>query len=1104
MRTKALTACLAAACLAAALAAPAAPAAPQTAWLPLAVSAPTNVAPGGSTELAIYAQNVGGAPSAGAKTLTFTLPPGVTTSKAPATSPAADWSCAAPLIGQSSLTCTSALPIDQGFATRPLRVEVGAAAGAQSGTVEIEVSGGGAAEPASYEMPLTVSALDAPPGMQSFSAGAFGEDGVPDTRAGGHPYSASAGIFANTVRSESNQIVPAGEFRDIFVDTPPGFFGNPTAIESCPESVEHLDCPHESIAAVAQVVLQAATAQELQERSHVTSVQAPFGYPAKFRFETGLDQVLINVVASLRSDEDYGLQTGSYDTAQIKPVFGSFFTIWGTPFAASHDANRCRIWQTDYTSPPADCETRDQIVADGGKEVAFLTSPLDCAEEAQRPPVATINVNTWQSPGQVFSSDVALEPVRECDHPELKAFDADFSFEPTSAKAADSPASFRTEVRTPNEGLLDPDKRTNPTIRETVVELPEGVALNASAADGLQACSFSQIGYKGNEFPRPNEIRFDKAPDSCPDASKIGSGELNSELIAEPLQADLFLAEQGAGNPFGSLFAIYLVIENPRNGIFIKLPAEVQLDPLSGKQTVLFRDLPPLPFTNLTLDLKGGPRSPLATPTTCGSYSASATNTPWSAPESGPPLLSPAAFAVERGPGGLPCANTPGERPFALGFDAGTANPLAGAHGDFQMQITRPDGHQEIDRLEIATPPGFAASLRGIPYCSEAQIAAAAARESGRAEQASPSCPAAAQIGTANAAAGSGPNPFYAPGKLYLAGPYRGQALSVVAITPALAGPFDLGNVVVRSAVAVNRSTARITALTDPLPRVHKGVPLRIRDVRINLDRDGWALNPTSCEPLAVELTAHGANGAVSTVAKPFQVGRCGKLGFKPRTRLRLFGGIKRGKYQGVRAVVRPRPGDANISRTAVRFPRSAFVAQEHIRTVCTRVQFAADACPKGSIYGRAIAYSPLLDYPLRGNVYLRSSDNELPDAVADLRGPAHQPIKVEVAIRNDSVKGALRNTVLAAPDAPVSYFRLQMFGGDKGLIVNSRNICRGKNKATVGMRAHNGRRWVRRVSIFNKRCKKARQKARKKRRAKRSAHAAKRAGGRNAAARGR
>ncbi|HSK49736.1 MAG TPA: hypothetical protein VK889_04485 [Solirubrobacterales bacterium] len=362
----------------------------------------------------------------------------------------------------------------------------------------------------------------------------------------------------------------------------------------------------------------------------------------------------------------------------------------------------------------------------------------------------------------------------------------------------------------------------------------------------------------------------------------------------------------------------------------------------------------------------------------------------------------------------------------------------------------------------MTTPEGFAAKLAGVATCSEAAIAQAKGRTAtgdGAVEQGSPSCPEASKVGTTTIGAGAGSQPFYVKGSVYLAGPYKGAPVSLAFIVPAVAGPFDLGVQVVRAAVNVDPKTAQITTVSDAIPQILRGVPLRLRDIRVDVDRPGFALNPTDCSEAAVSGKVYGASGAVTDVSNRFQVAECARLGFKPKLTLRLKGGTKRTKYQGLTAIVTPRPGDANIASTSVTMPRSAFLAQEHIRTVCTRVQWAQDNCPKASIYGKATAWTPLLDEPLSGSVYLRSSDNKLPDLVTDLRGPAHQPIRVELSGRTDSFKRALRNTFDIVPDATVSRFKLELFGGKKGLIVNSQDLCRKKHFATVKMTGQNGRR---------------------------------------------
>ena len=512
--------------------------------------------------------------------------------------------------------------------------------------------------------------------------------------------------------------------------------------------------------------------------------------------------------------------------------------------------------------------------------------------------------------------------------------------------------------------------------------------------------------------------------------------------------------------------------QRPR-GIFVKLAGEVSLSE-DGQITTAFTDNPPVPFTNFHLEFFGGAAAPLKTPATCGAYTTTSTLTPYSAPASGPPATPSESWQITQAPGGGDCPGAEEQLPHSPRLEAGSASPIAGAHSPLIVNLRREDGEQRFKEVTITPPPGLTAKLAGVPNCPEAALVAAADR-SGRDEKEAPSCPAASRLGLVYAAAGAGPAPYWARGIAYLAGPYKGAPLSLAIVTPAVAGPFDLGTVVIRTALHIDPRTAQITAVSDPIPSRLEGIPLDIRTASIRIDRPDFSLNPTSCEPMIFGGLLTSTRGAIAPLSSPFQLAECARLGFKPRISLRLDGGVRRGAYQGVTAIVRPRPGDANIARTVVRFPRTAFVAQEHIRTICTRVQFAADACPKGSIYGKATAYSPLLDYPLSGNVYLRSSDNALPDAVADLRGPSHQPIRVELSIRNDSVKGALRNTVQVAPDAPVSLFRLRLFGGDRGLIVNSGNICASRNRASVALVAHNDKRARLRPAVANSKCKKSR-----------------------------
>jgi hypothetical protein len=994
----------------------------------------------GTSQIAIFAQNIGSAESSGTITTTVTLPPGIATTGTPQGD---GWSCAPGGAGQGAFTCTTTQAIGPGLPANSILAPIATNPGAVSGEkVKVEVQGGGAVGIATYEMPLTISATPAGPGIQSFIAGAYDEDGKTDSGAGRHPAEGATAIFVNMIRLLNGQVVPAGDPKDIIVDISPGFLANPIAVPQCPDSIADPDgCPTDTIIGVQQVLT-----QEFGRSGTPTPIyntEAPFGYPAKIKFKAG-GALLVSVTGNLRSDEDYGISFGSLNTSQILSVYGSFFDFWGNPAFPGHDKQRCGVLIGGCNNPSHVSET------------ALLTSPTDCAGQALKAPVALLHFNTWQFPEIEDRKQVTLPAVVECSN---LHFEASFTFEPSETKS-DSPASFRTELAVPSEGLTNPTKLTTPEIRKTVVQLPKGVSLNASGADGLGACSEAQIGLKGTNFESPLRIRFDKTPNRCPESSKIGTGEVKSALLANPLHGALYLAAQGDGNPFGSLFAVYLVIEDPQTGIIAKLPGEVEADKGTGQVTVTFEDLPQLPFTYLRLNLKGGNRSALASPATCGNFVTTATNTPWSYPDSGAPTISANGFEINQGPNGMPCAKTPQERPFDIGWSAGSTSTTAGAKSPVTMRITRPDGSQELDSLSLTTPRGLSASLKGIPYCTPAQIKATEQR-TGRSEQASPACPTASQIGSAITAAGAGPTPFYSSGKLYLAGPYKGAPLSVVAVTPAVAGPFDLGNVVVRSGLFIDRQSAQVTAKTDPIPQLLDGVLLRIRDVRIFLDRKDWTLNPTSCDASSVNLTAKGSSGAVANRQARFQVGGCDALAFKPKFSAKLTGGTKRGEEPAFTATVSwPEGGGyANTKDVQVTLPHSEFLDQAHINTVCTRVQAVADQCPAGSIYGFAEAQSPLIDGVLSGPVFLKSSDHKLPDLAIKLKGPETQPIEVEFAGRIDSIHGQIRDTIEGLPDVPVSKFTLRMKGGKKGLLINSRDLCKGKQtRMTVIMSAQNSR----------------------------------------------
>jgi hypothetical protein len=709
----------------------------------------------------------------------------------------------------------------------------------------------------------------------------------------------------------------------------------------------------------------------------------------------------------------------------------------------------------------------DPVTADGGSTpFAFFTNPTDCTASPQAL-TATIHADSWQNQASVplkpdgssdFSKANFADPAwatatqtlpqpTDCDQ---LSFNPTFALTPDTTQA-DSPTGPSVDLKVP-QVPPDPTVLATPPLRDATVALPASLSANPSLADGLQGCTEAQIALDTTD------------PASCPDASKIGTAEVTTPLLPDPVQGQVFLGAPdcspctNADAQSGRLLKLYIQADQPETGVVVKLPGTVSADPSTGQLTAAFKNNPQLPFSDLKLQFKTGSRAPLRTPPTCGTYTTTTDLKPWSAPQT-PDATPSSSFDVTSGPGGSSCSQTSDQRPLSPSFSAGTLSPVAGAFSPFIMKLTREDGQQEFSSLNVSTPPGIAADLRGVPYCPEAALAAAK-RQSGAAEQANPSCPAASQIGTTTVGAGAGPDPYYVPGKVYLAGPYKGAPLSLAIVTPALAGPFDLGTVVVRAATYVDPTDAHLRVVSDPLPKILAGIPLDIRDVRVNIDKPHFTNNPTDCEPMSLFADVFGSQGAATRLTNRFQVGDCGALTFKPKLALSLKGGTARASHPALKATLTMKPGEANIAAAQVTLPHSEFLDQSHIGTVCTRVQFAAGAgnganCPPASVYGHARAITPLLDKPLEGPVYLRSSTHKLPDLIVALGGQ----ISVDLAGRVDTGKGGgIRNSFEVVPDAPVSKFTLTMKGGAKGLLVNSENICAKPHRAIADFSGQNGK----------------------------------------------
>jgi len=1079
-------AALAAALALGALLAPTAVAAPPPApaWSLQATPAPTYFKPGeegGASLYEVFLTNSGALPSDGSPiTITDTLPPGLGVKDVKVTNSRERFAnldqsgnlCEEETAGTVvTVTCElkEGLPGVTGVA-EPAKVNpseqvlvkilltVPEGEDVVDLTNHVEVEGGGA-EAVSAE---THNRIDpeckgvrecAPAGFQVFKSTLTGPDGEPTTGAASHPFQLTNSFAVNINPSPPGSLLPyvpaKGDLKKVEVALPPGLVANPTAAKTCTAkqfntvrgaavgalNISLNECPDSSAVGVA-LVQQLEGNGEIGGHAPVYNLVPPKGMPAQLGFQPILGLPVYIDTAVVRGPGGLSVRAFGRNITQAKRLTALQVVLWGTPADPSHDPLR-----GNCAFLGGSCPANLPVVKPS------FRLPSSCQDSL----LTTMDFETWAQPPTGASAGFEEPAPVACDQPD---FSPGIESKPTT-DVADSPSGLHFELALPQGANEDPEGLSEADLRNASVTLPPGLVLNPAAADGRQACTPAQIGLQSAVGQSP--VLFDEAPAACPDSSKVGRVEVDTPLLDHPINGSVYLASQGQ-NPFASLLAIYITLEDPATGITIKLAGKVTPDPVTGQLTTTFAENPQVPFSELRFDFFEGARAPLRTPQTCTTHTTDTTLVPWSAPE-GPTAFPSDSFTPTRAPGGGACPTSAAQLPNAPFFEAGTADPLAAAYSPFLLRLKREDGSQELKGLNLTLPPGLVAKLAGTAECSDAQLAQASSRGNpgqGALEQGSPSCPASSQLGTVTVGAGAGPSPVYTQGRAYLAGPYKGAPLSMAIITPAVAGPFDLGTVVVRAALHVDPESARVSVKSDPIPTILQGIPLDVRSIAVRIDRTGFTLNPTSCEAMAISGEAIPVSGQSASLTNRFQVGGCSNLGFKPKLSFKLRGDTKRGGFPSLTATLTyPSKGAySNIARARVALPHSEFLAQSHIRTICTRVQFAADSCPKGSIYGRARAITPLLDKPLEGPVYLRSSSNPLPDLVADLNGRIH----VALVGRIDSVNGGIRNSFEAVPDAPVSKFTLSLPAGKKGLLENSTDICRGRHRANATFTAHNGR----------------------------------------------
>jgi hypothetical protein len=895
---------------------------------------------------------------------------------------------------------------------------------------QVTVGGGGAAE-VSASGRNEISPRTPPFGFSHFDALATSPLGAPSLEAAGHPYDFRTTIVPNSTFSSkflegAKLATSVRDLRDAVVDLPPGFFGSALAAPTCNfiKLVSQI-CPADTIVGH----LRSEPEGGVSIDSPIYNLVPEPGYPAEFGYRDLIANSHVLYPTVVPSGGGYVLRVSSPEIPQV-------------------DLNHIEV--VFYGDPTARDAGREPEPGD----IPFFTNPSACEGQSS---TTTIHIDSWQQPALATHADGSpdfADPGWASASSEAPAVTGceRLHFEPTIAASptnvhADSPSGLDVRVKVPQ--VEEPQTPATPPLRDAVITLPAGLTVNPSSANGLAACSLAQIGMSPSGLP-------DGAQPSCPEASKLGTVELETPAIAGILHGEIYLARQDE-NPFGSLIAIYIVVDDPATGVLVKIPAEVKPDPQTGQLTTTVTDSPQFPFSELRTHFFSGDLAPLRTPSTCGTFAVGSQLTPWSAPQSGPAATPSADFTVSAPATGTNCPQSAAQEPNSPSFEAGTENPAAGAYSPFVLKLSRGDGSQELTGIDTTLPKGLLGRLTGVPYCPDGALAAAAGK-SGVAEQSSPSCPSASQVGVVDVGAGAGPKPFYVQGKAYLAGPYKGAPLSLAIITPAVAGPFDLGTVVVRTALDVDPFTAQIHAVSGPFPHILQGIPLDIRSIALTMNRPNFTLNPTSCDPSQVTGGATSLLGNVAPLSVRFQVGGCAALKFRPQLKLSLKGSTRHAGHPALKAVLTyPQGGGyANIARAQVNLPHSEFIDQANLNRTCTRPVLLAGACPASTIYGRAKAWTPLEQAPLEGPVYLVGGFGyKLPAMVAELNGQ----IRVLLAGKVDSGPNhGIRNTFEAVPDAPVERFELNLKGGPKySLLENSEDLCARPQRAIARFTAQNG-----------------------------------------------
>jgi hypothetical protein len=835
-------------------------------------------------------------------------------------------------------------------------------------------------------LPIGAQAAEAPFSqppfeIQGFMTSVTDELGNQFTQAGGHPYRAESGFhFPLIAEGEGAGLFPAEPPKETIVELPPGFIGNPQAMPQCTLSLLTLHGSFTGCPAASHV---GTLTLNGYENYPVYNLVPERGYAAEFGMN--IFGVAIVLYGSLRSGSDYGL-TVTVPGIPITPVTSEYrLTFFGTPAAQN---------------------------GSGAPAVPFLTNPTDCAASE----VTRIKANTWQHPGVWHEATTASPNVTGC---ERVPFTPSIAVTPENTMAG-APSGYEVALRVPQNQTAGVVAQA--ALKKAVVTLPEGVSVSPSAASGLGACTPAEVALHTSE------------PANCPGSSKIGTVEIDTPLLNDPLEGALYLASQG-DNPFNSLLALYIAVSDPQTGIVIKLAGQISPNPVTGQLTATFDNNPQLPFNDLKLDLNGGPRAPLVNPQTCGTYTTTTELTPYSETPAATPSSS---FQINQG-----CSSP---QPFTPAFTAGTVNPQAGAFSPFTATFSRSESEQTFGALSVKAPPGLTGVLTGVPLCPEPQAAQG-------------TCGQGSLIGHTAVAAGPGSNPFTIGGQVFLTGPYKGAPFGLSVVVPAVAGPLNLGTVVVRASIAVDPSTAQLTITSDPLPQILQGIPLDLRSVNVTIDRPNFILNPTDCNPLAIGgIVQSGQNTNVS-VSTPFRVNSCAGLKFAPKFSASTSG--KTSKANGASLSVKltyPSTPEANLASVKVDLPKALPSRLKTLQKACIARVFEANpaTCPAESAVGRAKATSSILPVPLEGPAYFVSHGGEaFPSLIVVLQGYG---VTVDlVGTTFISKAGITSSTFKTVPDVPVATFELNLPEGQYSALAANANLCTSKLAMPTAFVGQNG-----------------------------------------------